>query len=395
MSSRQIRAMTGNNSNNNRNNNNRVRFVTVAAMGLQLLLFGSLFPTVLGFFFRDGLLLSVTGKADKRGFVHQRKNHFLSGTATNAQGFHAQQHKNQIHENNSNQNGNGNEADKDDDDNDDDGLVFEGTFDYQSEIVPISTAALSSSPVRDDLFDFFSDPKNRELVIKGGGNRCEHIPPTPALHEQWTSQSKMVRSTPPSGGDTNPQHEEILAVYSEVPIVPGLSLRAVSYTGCKTMRDSFSALPYYEFTLLEETYKPVGKRAMTWIFDKVTGNTKTSNKGGRVKPESNTRELGTKTLGPGKAVDDDSEPSTDRKTYALSRVTLKALDGGGCKICYYGHVKIALSNRFLHVLPLPVGIVRSRVNQSIRKQLERECARSMEKFARALHQWSERSSSGR
>jgi len=209
MSSRHIRAMTGNNNNNNSNsnsnnnnnnnnsnnnnnnnnnnnsnsnNNNRVRFVAVAAMGLQLLLFGSLFPTVLGFFFRDGLLLSVTGKADKRGFVHKRKNHFLSGTATNAQGFHAQQHKNQIHENNSNQNGNGNEADKDDDDDedeDDDGLVFEGTFDYQSEIVPISSAALSSSPVRDDLFDFFFRSQEPRPGNQGRGEPVRAHSPDP------------------------------------------------------------------------------------------------------------------------------------------------------------------------------------------------------------------------
>eukprot|EP00536_Pseudo-nitzschia_multiseries_P003948 jgi/Psemu1/302244/fgenesh1_kg.63_\ len=146
---------------------------------------------------------------------------------------------------------------------------------------------------------------------------------------------------------------------------------------------------------------------MTWIFDKVTGNSNSNNNnnnsnksGKRNEPSSNMEEEGMgsgteQRHDPGEPVDGSPESRRgDRKTYALSRVTLKPFPGdGGCKICYYGHVKLTLSKKFLHVLPLPVGIVRTKVNKSIQKQLERECTRSMEKFTRALHQWNERSNS--
>ena len=42
-------------------------------------------------------------------------------------------------------------------------LVFEGKFNYQSDIVSIPTATMSS-PVS-DLFEFFSDPKNRVVSL--------------------------------------------------------------------------------------------------------------------------------------------------------------------------------------------------------------------------------------
>ncbi len=268
---------------------------------------------------------------------------------------------------------------------DDEGLVFEGKFNYQSETLLMPTSRMLSQ----DLFEFFSDSKNRDLVIKGGGNPCESIQMTPELHEEWTSQSKVVKSTPPSTGNT--KTEEILAVYSQVPIVPGLSLRAVSYTGCKTMKEPKSALPYYEFTLLKETYQPVGRKAMTWIFDKVTGNKKKAHEKGENKKDIETDSA----ISAATAGDTDrsssgaSNSSPSRKTYCLSRVTLKPSDGG-CKICYYGHVRLTLSKRFLHMLPLPTKVVQKKVNKSIRNQLECECTRSMQKFTGALNRWNER-----
>ena len=350
-------------------------------------------------------------------------------------------------------------------------LVFEGTFRYQSESLPIDTTgrttrAHSSSTStststsdgkerygqqqyqREDLRDFFSDPKNRELLIKGGGNICRQIPLTPEWHELWTNQSKIVNSTPPKMKPNTRNHihsedkddqnhtidpnyvmtklrnvgsrfhtnngkrnsvddknrncgydEEILAVHTEVPIVPGLSLRTVSYTGCKTMKeDPTNALPYYEFTLLDETYEAVGKKSLTWIFDSVVvgkdngngndGNnptTKEDNETPKSLPSEGNGNIGTT------GSTSLRSSSRNRQTYSLSRVTLQPDDGGvGYKICYYGHVKLCLSQKFLHKLPLPTKMVQSVVNTSIRKQLERECTRSIEKFSDALlrhHRW--------
>lgn len=275
---------------------------------------------------------------------------------------------------------------------DDEGLVFEGEFHYQSDIVPIPKGAMMSPAT--DLFDFFSDPKNRDLAIKGGGNPCESIPLTPELHQEWTSQSKIVQSTPPSKrNQKNAKDEEILAVYSEVPIVPGLSLRACSYTGCKTMKEPNSALPYYEFTLLKESYQPVGKKAMTWIFDKVTGNKKTNGENKMDTMPRSTIVASARSNGSTIEAATEYGDSSSRKTYALSRVMLKPFpQDGGCKICYYGHVRLTLSKKFLHMLPLPAKVVQRTVNKSIRKQLESECSRSIEKFAGALNRWNEQES---
>lgn len=380
------------------------RFAT-AMMTLQILIGCSLLPTAKSAksLFRSSLLLSMNGNIDTNNVTSKRtvrpstenlpknkKSNALNNGAmeVNEGSSQQQQQRDRTHHN-------------DDGEDEAEGLVFEGKFRYQSDIVPISTTAMLSPAT--DLFSFFSDPNNRDLVIKGGGNQCESIPSTPELHDEWTSQSRIVKSTPP-GGNNDSRNEEILAVSSEVPIVPGLSLRAVSVTGCKTMKQSTSALPYYEFTLLKESYQPVGKKAMTWIFNKVTGNK--NNRGNKKEKDdgnsnnNNEAALGKKKVqskGLKKTGDEDNDSSSSvsssnsRKTYALSRVTLEPFpQDGGCKICYYGHVKLTLSKRFLHMLPLPTGIVQAKVNKSIKRQLERECARSVEKFTRALNNWNER-----
>jgi len=272
------------------------------------------------------------------------------------------------------------------DSNEGEGLVFEGKFRSQSDlIIPITVAArpIPSSSDNDNLFNFFLDPKNRDMAIKGGNNPTERIPTTPELYNEWTAQSRIVHSKPPDG-TSDCQHEEILAVYSKVPIVPGLSLRAVSYTGCKTMRQPQNNLPYYEFTLLNESYEPVGRKAMTWIFDRVIGKKNGGNSKNKGSNSSNSISSSSKSNGitmirkkkkivPFKTRDGDENKnnisSSNRKTYCLSRVTLEPFPKeGGCRICYYGHVRLTLSKRFLHMLPLPKRIVQSKVNKSIKRQ---------------------------
>ena len=397
------------------------RFATTVMMTLQiLLLFASLLPSGAKSLFRKSLLQSIpfidnnnltrnkrtVRPISTENLQNNSKSSVLNVATDVDEGSSQQQKRDMAH----------NEEEEE-------GLIFEGKFHYESDIVPISNAVMSSPAT--DLFAFFSDPYNRDLVIKGGGNLCESIALTPGLQDEWTSQSRIVKSTPPDGGNNDSQNrnEEILAVYSEVPIVPGLSLRAVSYTGCKTMKQPISALPYYEFTLLNESYQPVGKKAMTWIFDKVTGNNKNNNRGNNNKEKDNGRKknknnmetaagkkkvqskgtlLASSSEKTGGKKDDDDDTtvsssnsnSNSRKTYALSRVTLEPFpQDGGCKICYYGHVKLTLSKRFLHMLPLPTGVVQAKVNKSIKRQLERECTKSIEKFTRALNKWNERDAS--
>ena len=362
---------------------------------------------------------------------------------------------------------------RNDDEEKEDGLVFEGTFEYESDIIPIPTKLLilSSSegegrgrggPIRSRnnhndhtittnpprlLLDFFLDRHHRDLAIKGGGNECKCIPNTPELYQEWSIQSKLVNSTPPTsfsssfstsnnGGnnhhnirnnnddDDNDENEEILAIYSTVPIVPGLALRATSIIGCKTMlkkqqpglelepeqlvvpsksrngghtttsngttnriNDSNQLpllLPYYEFTTLQESYEPVGKKTMTWIFNKITGTKNDNNNTANSNSSNNSSSK--------RKIDSSSSSSST----CVCRVMLQQVAGHpqeqndakrGCKLCYYGHVKLRLSQRFLHMLPLPKSIVQKKVNHSIQKQLQKECIASVTKFTHVMQDW--------
>lgn len=250
---------------------------------------------------------------------------------------------------------------------DDDSLVFEGTFEYQSDLLPMAT---TSSPK--DLLDFFLQPEHRDLVLKGGGNPCDVIPSTPQLYDEWEKNSHIVRSTPPDG-----RHEEILAIYSDVHLAPGLSISATSYTGCKVLEEPHSQLPYYEFTLVKEDYHGKGRKPMVWVFDKVTGKANKNN---------NKAKKGVETT------DDNNNNSPEgSRTYALSRVTIQPdAQQKGYRICYYGHVKVVsiLPNKgMLRILPLPKRRVESKVSQSIVSQLEREGTKSVDKFTEALGNW--------
>jgi hypothetical protein len=250
-----------------------------------------------------------------------------------------------------------------------DDLVFEGTFEYQSDLLP---SWITSSP--SDLMDFFLQPENRDLVIKGGGNPCESIPPSQTLYDEWKRNSQIVQSSPPDG-----QHEEILAVYSDVHLVPGLSISAVTYTGCKVLTEPQTELPYYEFTLVKEDYQGEGSRPMVWVFDKVTG-----------KHSNNNKKLLEPVASSAMNYDNNNGQENSSRTYALSRVTIKHdAKENGCRVHYYGQVKVVskLPKRMLHILPLPKRTVERKVSQSIVTQLEREGIQSVDKFAQALGNW--------
>jgi hypothetical protein len=262
-----------------------------------------------------------------------------------------------------------------DDQSNQEDLVFEGTFEYQSDLLPPS---ITSSP--SDLMQFFLKPENRDLVIKGGGNPCEVIPPTPALYDEWKRNSKIVQSSLPDG-----QNEEILVVYSDVHLVPGLSINAVTYTGCKVLTEPHTALPYYEFTLVKEDYQGKGSRPMLWVFDKVTG--KHSNNSKKILRPAESSEIN---------YHDDNTNNNGQenksRTYALSRVSIKHdTKQDGYRVHYYGHVKVVseLPKRMLRILPLPKRTVESKVSQSIVTQLEREGIQSVDKFAKALGNWTQ------
>ena len=106
---------------------------------------------------------------------------------------------------------------------------------------------------------------------------------------------------------------------------------------------------------------------MVWAFDRMTG------KGGKITP---------------------ALTGIDGKTHALSRVTIEPFPKeGGCRVCYYGRVKVActLPKSFLNVLPLSKRRFQERINKSIVKQLEKEGVQSIDKFSNALGKWANQS----
>jgi len=233
-------------------------------------------------------------------------------------------------------------------------LRFEGDF--------LHHQPLSELPTRPtDLLAFFQDPVRRDHLLKGGGNPTYHVDGTPELYTKWREEARVVGSQAPVE-----YQDPILAIHSTVPLFPGLSIKAVSYTGCKLSQHPETSLPIYEFTLIEESYIPSGPKAMVWLFDKVTGG------GGK------------------KNTDDDlvTAATQSRQTHSFCRVHLER-QNGAWNLQYYGKVQVAcqIPSRLLKMLPLSKSKVESKVSRSIVKQLEREGLRSLQKFKTALEDW--------
>jgi hypothetical protein len=223
-------------------------------------------------------------------------------------------------------------------------LEFEGSFRSNTHPLPNTSA--------DRVIAFFRDPEHRDLVLKGGGNPTEQIPPTPELYEEWREQSRIVQSEPPAPNDP------ILAISSKVPLLPGLSISAISYMGCKFLQNPSTLLPIYEFTLIKDEYAAQGSKPLVWIFNRMTGG----------------------------------DGDASRKTHALSRVSMEPCESGTSIIMqYFGFVKVSCSvpRALIRILPLSKKKAQEKVSNAIVKQLEREGLASIQKFQGAFEDWLE------
>ena len=225
-------------------------------------------------------------------------------------------------------------------------LEFEGSFKSSTHPLPNTSA--------DRVIAFFRDPDHRDLVLKGGGNPTVQIPPTQELYDEWRVQSGIVQSEPPARNDP------ILAISSEVPLLPGLSISATSYMGCKFLQNPRTLLPIYEFTLIKDEYAAQGSKPLIWIFNRMTG------------------------------VGGDGDSS--RKTYALSRVSMEPCESGTSIIMqYFGFVKVScsVSRALTRILPMSKKKAQEKVSNAMVKQLEREGLASIQKFQGAYFEWLE------
>lgn len=248
-------------------------------------------------------------------------------------------------------------------------LNFQGEFSHYQHITWSPMTMWSTRR----LYIFFQNRVHRNLLLKGGGNPTEEIPWTPELMEEWATQARVVSSTPPTMATTTPmtfgsyghgdEHHSVVAIYSTVPIVPGLFIKAISYMGCKLLPHPQTLLPMYEFTLIQDQYQAEGTKPLVWLYRKITGEA-TMNK---------------------KVVEDRLVA-----THGLCRVFLEPFRSHGAnealRLSYYSMVKVScnLPQRLLKMLPLSKQSIEAKISASMVKQLETEVMQSADKFHTAL-----------
>lgn len=245
-------------------------------------------------------------------------------------------------------------------------LNFQGEFQHHH-VISFPHTVLSTRR----LYSFFRNRLHRNLLLKGGGNPTEEIPSTPEIFQEWAAQSRVVFSSPPVDQD---DHHSVVAIHSTVPIVPGLSIKAVSYTGCRLLFHPQTLLPMYEFTLIQDRYQAEGTKPLVWLYRKVTGESLT--------PEEPPLTAASSTMG-------------SRNTHGLCRVVLEPFrpPTTGAKevlrLSYYSMVKVScnLPQRLLKILPLSKQSIEAKISASMTKQLETEVMQSAGRFHSALEAW--------
>ena len=220
--------------------------------------------------------------------------------------------------------------------------------------------------------EFFESTKHRDLLFKGGDNPWEEIAVNSDLLNAWEEQSTILKS---QGPDRDSDDNQILAIYSSVPLLPGLKIDAVSYTGVNLLRSPLTGLPMYEFTLIKEFYLPSGSKGMKWLFNKVAGD---KNNPGDIDDQCHLKD--------GKLY----VASPSRQTHCLARVALEEdLPSRTFRIHYFGRVLVScqVPKRLLSLLPLSKKAVEARVSKSIVQQLQREGVTSLKKYKAAVDEW--------
>ena len=260
-------------------------------------------------------------------------------------------------------------------------LQFQGEFRHH-QLVPFQVSQL----LPNQLHDFFKHQHHRNLLLKGGHNPTEEIPRTHELLEEWTQRSTTVSSTPPMWrrSDPNHHHQEyeqnhsVVAVHSTVPIVPGLSIKAVSYMGCRLLPNPDNHhFPMYEFTLIQDRYHAHGTKALVWLYRKVTGEAAPSSSSSS---SSSHKEQPLMAAG--------TSPTGSRTTHGLCRISLEP-DKEALRLSIYSMVRVSCSlpMSLLRVLPLSKQRIESKISASMAKQLKSEVLESADKIHSALQAW--------
>ena len=274
-------------------------------------------------------------------------------------------------------------------------LQFHGEYCHdQVFTVPKTTTDMSTR----QLFSFFQNKDHRNLLLKGGGNPTMDIPKTPELLAEWTAQSRSVSSTPPiplqafnnqnddaaaADFDKDGDDHAVVAIHSTVPLVPGLSIEAISYTGCRLLSHPQTKLPMYEFTLIQDRYQARGTKPLVWIYRKITGEAPTTS---ATMDKNHRRTSWSSSNHPLAAA---KSTTGSRTTKGLCRVALEHEGGETWRLSYYSMINVSCSlpQKLLQLLPLGKQKVEAKISATMVKQLEREILDSADKFHSALQAW--------
>ena len=158
-------------------------------------------------------------------------------------------------------------------------LQFCAGTSFRSESVPLPTPPLQ-------LVDFFqvSEYRNHMLLRKGtiddevlpAVEELLHPSPGP-LWDRWAREADLTGTPMP-----RPNVDTLLRVKSSgIPFPLGLTMFVESIVGVSLVlpEESESSFPEYQFTLIKDTIRAEGPRAMVWIYEKITGASSEENEG--------------------------------------------------------------------------------------------------------------------
>jgi hypothetical protein len=152
-------------------------------------------------------------------------------------------------------------------------LVFTGDFAHLSDPIPKSR--------RSELAAFLRRDEAKHLLLSVGGKR-------PATRRELSKEllDLWVESCSDDGGygDASLPDPDVDEVISSESIVnfPGLKMTSVIYSGTKlrtTGGDTSDSLPSHEFVMVAEQQRVEGPPPMVWLYRKLTGNDKSSERG--------------------------------------------------------------------------------------------------------------------
>ena len=104
------------------------------------------------------------------------------------------------------------------------------------------------------------------------------LQPSPGpLWDRWAQEADLTGTPMP-----RPNVDELLLVKSSgIPFPLGLTMFVESIIGVSLVlpEESDSSFPEYQFTLIKDTIKAEGPRAIVWIYEKIMGASSEQNKG--------------------------------------------------------------------------------------------------------------------